>query len=215
LRNFSGANVYAIDLPSHGRSTGQGRKRADDYADVIESFVKTLDIGNVSLFGHSLGGAIVQSLALRRPQWLARIVLVGTGTRLRVTPTIHDGILSDPASTTDFIAQVAFGPSASEALVREFRESLISNDPTVTHGDFSACNHFDITEKVAEIAYPTLIVAGTADKMTPIKYGEYLHTQIPGARMLIIEDGGHMMALEKTEEFMAGVSDFLETRPLS
>ncbi len=45
-----------------------------------------MDLSGVTLIGHSLGGAVALSLALQRPEWLDRIILVGTGARLRVEP---------------------------------------------------------------------------------------------------------------------------------
>jgi pimeloyl-ACP methyl ester carboxylesterase len=79
----------------------------------------------------------------------------------------------------------------------------------VIYGDYSACNQFDIMEKAGEISLPTLVVSGTADKLTPVKYGEYLCQQIPGAQHYIIKQAGHMMALEMPDEFVRSVTDFL------
>ena len=64
-------------------------------------------------------------------------------------------------------------------------------------------------EKVAAINLPTLVISGTADKLTPVKYGEHLCKNIAAAKHSIIKDAGHMMAVEKPEEFVRIVSDFL------
>lgn len=209
LRRFSEANVYAVDLPGHGRSTGGGRKSVDDYADFIEAFISHLHLNNVTLFGHSLGGAITQCLALRSPGWLARIILVGTGARLRVHPGVLDGFLSDFKAAIDLICDWALSPTAPKSLAEAVGEVFAKTDPEIMHGDFSACDQFDITEKIVNISIPTLVVSGTADKLTPVKYGEYLCNHIPGAKLSIIEDGGHMMALEKPDDFMASITSFL------
>lgn len=71
LRETQEVGVYALDLPGHGQSKGRGRDRVDDYAEVIAHFVAELGLSNVFLVGHSLGGAIVQTLGLRAPGWLA------------------------------------------------------------------------------------------------------------------------------------------------
>jgi len=209
LRNFPKADVYTIDLPGHGRSSGFGCKSVDGYADFIEAFVLRMNLKNVTLFGHSLGGAIVQCLALRFPSWLSRIVLVGTGVRLRVSPAILEGLISDFKGTIDLICKWAFGPTASESLIKTVGEGFAKTDPDVIHGDYSACNEFDITGRAGEISIPTLVVSGTEDKLTPIKYGKYLYNHIPGAKLAIIEEGGHMMAIEKPDEFMKSIINFL------
>lgn len=209
LRNFPKANVYAIDLPGHGRSSGYSRKSVDEYADFIEAFVSRMNLKDVILFGHSLGGAIVQRLALRFPSWLSRIVLVGTGVRLRVSPAILEGLISDFKGTIDLICKWAFGSTASESLIKTVGEGFAKTDPDVILGDYSACNEFDIAGRAGEISIPTLVVSGTEDKLTPIKYGKYLYNHIPGAKLAIIEEGGHMMAIEKPDEFMKSIINFL------
>ena len=149
LRNFPKANVYAIDLPGHGRSSGYSRKSVDEYADFIEAFVSRMNLKNVTLFGHSLGGAIVQHLALRFPSWLSRIVLVGTGVRLRVSPAILEGLISDFKGTIDLICKWAFGSTASESLIKTVGEGFAKTDPDVILGDYSACNEFDIAGQLS------------------------------------------------------------------
>lgn len=209
LRNLTKADVYALDLPSHGQSSGDGRASVEAYTDFIEAFVTTLALENVTLIGHSLGGAIVQMLAVRAPGWLTGIVLVGTGVRLRVHPNILDGLLSNFEATIDIICLRAFGPTASDNLISEGREVMLNTPPEVIHGDYSVCNQFNLMEKVAAINLPTLVISGTADKLTPVKYGQYLRDKIPGARQAVIKDAGHMMALEKPGEFTKIIADFL------
>jgi len=209
LRELRLANVYTLDLPGHGQSTGQGRDGVDAYADFIEAFAANLDLNDVTLIGHSLGGAIVQTLAVRAPGWLNSIVLVGTGARLKVHPDILDGLLSNFEATIDIVCQWAFGPTASKTLISEGREAMLKTPPEVVHGDYNACNQFSLMEKAAAINLPTLVISGTDDKLTPVKYGDYLCKNIPAAKHFIIKDAGHMMAVEKPQEFTRIVSDFL------
>jgi pimeloyl-ACP methyl ester carboxylesterase len=209
LRELTLANVYTLDLPGHGQSTGQGRDGVDAYADFIEAFAAKLDLNDVTLIGHSLGGAIVQTLAVRAPGWLNSIVLVGTGARLKVHPDILDGLLSNFEATIDIVCQWAFGPTASETLISEGREAMLKTPPEVVYGDYNACNQFSLMDKAAAINLPTLVISGTADKLTPVKYGDYLCKNIPAAKHFIIKDAGHMMAVEKPQEFTKIIADFL------
>jgi len=209
IRELPQANVYVIDLPGHGQSSGHGRDSVVAYADFIEAFAAKLDLDYVTLIGHSLGGAIVQTLAVRAPGWLKSIVLVGTGARLKVHSDILDGLLSNFEATIDIVCLRAFGPTASDTLISEGREVMLNTPPEVIHGDYSVCNQFNLMEKVAAINLPTLVISGTADKLTPVKYGQYLRDKIPGARQAVIIDAGHMMALEKPGEFTKIIADFL------
>lgn len=222
LRRMPKVNVHAPDLPGHGRSEGKGRTSVEDYADSVHLFAQTLDLKPATLVGHSMGGAIAQTLALRRAPWLERVVLVGTGARLRVHPAILEGLrpssTSAPATTLsesnfktaiDLICRWAYGPHASPQVQRKGHHRLLSVDPQVIYADYIACNNFDVMDQVRDITLPTLIIVGSADQMTPPKYSQYLHDQIPGARLVEIQDGGHMMAVEQPVEVAEAVARFL------
>lgn len=211
LADISHLRVCTPDLPGHGRSTGSGRNRVEDYAGFIDAFVRALDLHRVILMGHSLGGAIALSSALRMPDWLAGLILVGTGARLRVTPAILEGLLSTPEETTHIICHLLFGPTAPPPLIERIRAQLLTMNPRIAHGDFSACDQFDILNRIGEINTPTLVISGAEDKLTPPKYGNFLCSRIPGAGHTIIAGAGHLMALEKTTEFIAAVTGFSTT----
>jgi pimeloyl-ACP methyl ester carboxylesterase len=210
LRATSLADVYGLDLPGHGHSGGHGRTSVEAYADFIEAFVRQLGLSHLTLFGHSLGGAITQCLALRRPPWLAAIVLVGTGARLRVDPSILGSILAFQPATLDLMTQFTLGPAAPQSLISQIRYGFAHTSSRITHSDFLACDRFDVMQQVNRISLPTLIVSATHDLLTPLKYSEYLYKHIPNARLHIIENAGHMMALERPREFMEGVTGFFK-----
>jgi len=209
LRRLPGANVYALDLPGHGRSQSRGRTRVDDYADTVELFVQALGLERAAVAGHSMGGAIAQTLALRRPPWLTSVILVGTGARLRVHPLILEGLKTHFEATIDTICQWAYGPTTNEQVLRQGRKQLLQVDSAVIHGDYTACHQFDVMDRVGDITLPTLIISGSADKMTPPKYSHYLHQQIAGSQLVEIKEGGHMMAVEKPTEVAQAVAAFL------
>jgi pimeloyl-ACP methyl ester carboxylesterase len=64
---------------------------------------------------------------------------------------------------------------------------------------------------VGNIAVPALIITGTADLLTPPKYAEYLHTQIPRSELLILEGAGHMFLMERADEVARAIRTFLST----
>ena len=208
MRASALADVHGLDLPGHGHSGGSGRTSVEDYADFIQTFVQHLRLDRVAVFGHSLGGAIVQCLALRKPDWLEAIVLVGTGARLRVAPAVLDTVVADPEAFLELAPQFYFAPGPPRNLVSQIRTGLAKIDPHITHGDFCACDRFDIMPELHRISLPTLIISADLDRLTPLKYSRYLHEHIPGSCLHIIENAGHMMALERPGEFMAGVEAF-------
>jgi pimeloyl-ACP methyl ester carboxylesterase len=209
LRRLEGANVYALDLPGHGRSEGTGRRSVAAYRDFLLAFLEALGLEKAILVGHSMGGAISLDFALHYPDRLAGLVPVGSGARLRVLPAILTGILSDFEATADLILDYAFGPSATEQLKRLGRQRLLKTPPQVLHGDYAACDAFDVMERLGEVRCPTLVIGGTADRLTPPKYSIYLRDHIPGAELVLVDAAGHMVMLEKPEIVSKAISKFI------
>lgn len=203
-------DVLLIDLPGHGGSGGAGRNSIAAYAEFISRFVETLNLGRVILMGHSLGGAVVQSIAMELPKWLEGIVLVGTGAKLRVNPAILDGLKAHPNQAFEFILKALFGPGVSTELVDQIRQGFLLTPAEVTFNDFLACDRFDARPSIGQIDCPALILSGEADRLTPVKYGAYLEKAIQGSRHVVLPNAGHMMALEDPEGFTDAVGAFLK-----
>lgn len=209
LRHLTSLTVITPDLPGHGRSSGRGQTSVAAYADFIAAFVAALDLRHVVLMGHSLGGAIALETALRSPDWLTGLILVGTGARLRVNPAILDGMLRDREHTIDFLCERLFGPGVSGSLADQVRADFLRTDPRVIHGDFSACDQFDVMDRLPGITVPTRVISATHDQLTPPKYGAYLCAHIPQATHTLIQGAGHMLAQEKTADFVNATTRFL------
>jgi pimeloyl-ACP methyl ester carboxylesterase len=209
LRRLAGANTYALDLPGHRKSEGQGRTSISAYADFVAAFLETLGLERVILVGHSMGGATALDFALRYPEKLAGLVLVGSGARLRVAPAILDGIHRDFKATVRLICDYAFALDEPEQLKREGRRQMGQTHPDVLYGDFAACDTFDVMDRLGEICCPTLAICGTADRLTPPKYSIYLHDNIPNAQLVLIEGAGHMVMLEQPEAVTQAIAGFI------
>jgi pimeloyl-ACP methyl ester carboxylesterase len=210
LRRLPQASVYALDLPGHGRSAGAGYTDIESYADAVIQFIETLALHKVVLVGHSMGGAVAQTIALRHLPEVAALVLIGTGAKLRVAPAILDQILLDFAQAVAITNQFAWSASAPPEMVARGRDLLAKTSPTVMHNDFTACNQFDIRTQLAQIDLPTLVIAGSADRLTPPPYGRCLADNIPQAQFTLLDGAGHMMMVEKPGETAEAVGLFLE-----
>jgi pimeloyl-ACP methyl ester carboxylesterase len=203
------ATVYTLDLPGHARSPGHGCRTIECYAEAVVAFLDAVAVDQAVIVGHSMGGAIAQMLALRSGGRVKSLVLVGTGARLRVARDILDGIQSDFDEAIDLITQFAWSPDTAPSLMELGRQALSETGPDVLLGDFLACHHFDVMESLGEIKAPALVITGTADKLTPVKYARYLVEHIPDARLVTVGGAGHMVMLEQPEQVADAAREFV------
>jgi pimeloyl-ACP methyl ester carboxylesterase len=156
-----------------------------------------------------MGGAIILQVALQHPSAVKGLILLSTGARLRVTSAILDKVLSDYDGVVNFVTKFAWSQNASPDIVSLGRRMLHRAKPESVHGDYVACNNYDLTNRLSEIDVPTLIIGGADDKMTPIAYSQYLAEHIIGANLVSLNGGGHMLAQEQPEPVALAVLEFL------
>jgi len=149
-------------------------------------------------------------LALDFADLAGGLVLVATGARLRVAPAILEGIRSNFEQSVELITGYAWSERAPARMVARGREGLLDTGPEVLAGDFTACDRFDVMGRLGEIRVPTLVVAGSDDRLTPPRYALFLAGHIPDASLVVIEGAGHMVMLERSDEVTKAVREFLE-----
>lgn len=202
-------NPVIIELPGHGESGGEGEEEIGKYAEHVHSFLKALNLPKIFLAGHSMGGAIVQTIALTHPKLIKGIVLVGTGARLRVLPVILNGIRGHFKETVQKITRFAYSRKVPLELIDRGVNDLMRCRPGVLYGDFLACDRFDVMNEVKKINLPTLILCGDDDELTPVKYSQFLHNQIKGSKLDILPNAGHMVMMESPEVFNEEIREFI------
>ncbi|RME82279.1 MAG: alpha/beta hydrolase [Caldilineae bacterium] len=197
LRRLPDHDVYALDLPGHGRSQGPGRDDIGAYAEVVHAWAEAIGLAPFVLAGHSMGGAIALTFALRYPAHLRGLGLVATGARLKVNPQILQGLRSDREGVGRLLVEWVHGQRASPAQKRQYLRHFLAVDEDVLLGDWHACDRFDLRDHLPDIRVPALVVSGSQDKMTPATFGQYLAERLPDADLTLIEGGGHMLMLEQ------------------
>ena len=210
VRGLPQTTSYALNLPGHGNSTGQGRDSVAAYAEWLVAFLDAVELEQATLVGHSMGGAIAIDAALHHPERVAGLCLVATGARLRVAPTVLHGLRQNFMATVRQVAEWCYGPQVPPEMIHLSELQMAATSPEVLYGDFAACDAFDVTGRLSEIGSPTAIVCGTEDRMTPPKYAAYLRDKIPGAALHLIEGAGHMVMLEKPGELTAILAENIE-----
>ena len=201
-------NTFALDLPGHGESAGKAQSDLDAYAQWSVEVIRTVFDEPPFLMGHSMGGAIVQQAALSNPDLIKGIILVGTGPRLQVAPMFLEGLQKNFEEIVDTIIGFAYASGADPRLIKEGAKLMKEPGADVVHGDFSACNRFDLQNQIKDINLPCLILCGNEDKLTPPSLSKKLNESIEGSRMEILPDAGHMVMIENYQAFNDRVLDF-------
>ncbi len=213
LRRMPGAQVWTLDLPGHGRSPGAGRTTVADYARDVQAFLDAAQIARAVVVGHSMGGAIAQQLALDYPERVAGLVLIVTGSRLPVEPSLPERVLATPAAAIRWIVERAWHPATPAAQLALACERLGQTSPAVLSGDFLACQAFDVRGREHQIGVPVLVIGAAGDRMVFPDFSLTLAERIPHAQLLIIEGAGHMVTLERPAEVARAIREWLGEQP--
>lgn len=210
LRRLPNTRVIALDLPGHGRSAGPGRTDTLAYAGDVVAFLSAAGIRRAIMAGHSMGGAIAQQLALHWPEKTAGLVLIGTGSKLPVDPTLPQRIIDETGKTVRWIVDWSWSPGTPESVKARARQRLLAVDPEVLRGDYLACQGFDVRDQIDRIAAPALVLGAADDNMVKVKFSATLAERIPHARLVVIEGAGHMFPLERAKMTADAITQWLE-----
>lgn len=216
IRRLAGETMYALDLPGHGQSEGNGRQAVEAYADDVVLFMQSLKIRSAVIVGISMGGAIALTLALKYPKKVKALALLGSGAKMRVAQTVIEtaGNPNTFESAVETININCFSEGAQQNLVQLSKQSMLKMRPPVLLGDFLACNEFNVIDQLEKITVPTLVICGLEDKMTPSKFSELLHAGITNSTLHILEHAGHMVMLEQPDEVADLLKQFLDKLPV-
>jgi pimeloyl-ACP methyl ester carboxylesterase len=202
---------YAINLPGRAGTDGPPLERVAEMESFLSSFLDSEVTGEYIVVGHSLGGAIAIEHALAAPpERLAGIVLLATGARLRVHPMIlqlFDQVAKSGAKIPPLPPGLYEQGADPDLVARASKDRELT--PIETGGaDWQAANSFDRMSDIAKINVPALIVAGTNDALTPVKYAAYMASQLPDAELHVIDGAGHMLVMERVDEVAGWIKRF-------
>ena len=222
-----GFRVIAPDLLGYGYSA---KPRDFDYtigaqARMLDKLLDQLGLAQVTLVGSSYGGAIAASIALDYPTRVKKLVLVGAVTNNEPTKYLLMRLFGSPL-IGDILSPLLL--SSRHLLKRRMkrvydRHSWVLDDVRVEarHQPLrTAATHRAIIRTVRRwdadriqreahlITQPTLLVWGDNDAEVPLRFGQHLHSAIKGARMVIIQNCGHLPHEEFPKAFIEVVGGF-------
>ena len=201
-------NSKALDLPGH--PNGRPCPSIEQYLEWVRGFTTARRYKNMVICGHSMGGAISMLYALRYPEEVRGIILVGTGARLRVHPEyLQTGREASKDKSQWLENQMGYYTGVAQDMVQSMKRRSMEVGPSVELNDLLACDQFDVMQEVQDIALPTLVICGSEDTMTPVKYADYLADNIPGAKKAVIPGASHFVQMQKYKQVNASIEEFL------
>jgi len=207
LRHFR--NSKAIDLPGH--PDGVPCDSIEGYVEWVRGFVKARRYKDVVLCGHSMGGAIAQMYALRYPEEINGLILIGTGAKLKVASGYIDGLRSSTDGPIEWVdSQKRFFSGVEPDLYQLLVQRAAQIGPDVGLNDLLCCDKFDVLSEISRISLPTEIIAGSMDQLTPVKFSDYLASNIVNSEEYVVQGGDHFLQLQHHREVNGRIEKFLQ-----
>ena len=205
--------VIAIDLLGFGRSD----KPQIDYhiavfVEVIQEFLRVLEIERIAVLGESLGGWIAASFALNFPERVDKLILVdAAGVWGDIAELPIDLRVSTRAHLHDVFKLVFFDKrlATDELVDMAYKLHLLRGDGRTIDSVLRNTAAERLDDVISRLNIPTLIVWGEQDEMIPLSVGQNLHKLIRGSKLEVIPQCGHVPALEQPAEFVQHVLGFL------
>ena len=204
LLDFRGCGLS--DRPTSGHDLA-------GYASDLRSALASID-ASVTLVGHSMGGKLAQYIASERPANLERLILVAPGS-------------AKGSRQSERHRELSFSAYGSRVRIERFQRAAMAREPSpqsmerilddalvAQHehwtGWYDRGRGVDFAERLAEIAVPTLVVAGRKDPIAPaLRVKRDVAGEIPGALFVELLNVGHNLPIEAPGDVAAAIERFV------
>ncbi len=223
--------VFLVDLKGFGLSERphDDKYSVNDQAEIIKSFIVEKNLENLTLVGHSLGGAVALLTYIKvnnvKPR-IKSLILIDTACYPESLPPFIK-ILRIPVISALLSKITPTRLAVSKVLMKSFYD-----DDKITDEIFSSYLFFnqlpgsdyaarktaeqiippdaeEIIQKLPKISVPVLLLWGYDDEIIPLAYGLKLHHDIPGSRLVSLKQCGHIPPEEKPDETVNEMAKFL------
>ncbi|MGW4533963.1 alpha/beta fold hydrolase [Nocardia sp. NPDC004340] len=200
-------------------------------ATLIDEFLASLDLTDVTIVANDTGGALVQLLMVAHPERIGRVILTTCDAFTHfLPPPFHllpqlFAVPAAPWMVSRFLSArllhrtpLAFGWIAKRPLPPHIVESYVSHirDDAEIRWDYrrftrSISNTYtlDAAERLSEFTKPTLLVWGAQDKLFPLELAEKLHRRLPASTLRTLDDCYVFIAEDRPEALTAAILQFL------
>jgi pimeloyl-ACP methyl ester carboxylesterase len=202
---------------------GPGPETVAEYAHDLAEMIQQLRLERPSVLGVSFGGAIALELAVRYPNLVGALALQGAEARFRssIGSMIARRVLerfplpSDNGFVNQFF-NILHGCRPEPGRLPQFViERIWETDQGVMASRLRALERFDVSERLASVSAPTLVLAGTRDVVVPPSRQKALAEAVPNGHYVALEGAGHIAFLTHGAEVAREVRRLLKARARS
>jgi pimeloyl-ACP methyl ester carboxylesterase len=223
--------VITLDLPGHGltRAPVGWPMSVDSYVSVVEAFAKAKSLDKFVIGGSSMGGNVAWEYALAHPERTKGLILVDSAGWPAPKPSAEQQKMADlfrnPVSRfvvrdLDSSAQIKKGLQGAYAQRGVVTDAMLNRYIELNRAPGHRDAIIDImlggdrqkpatAERLARIGVPTLVLHGAKDSMVPPADGRRFADSIPGAKLIVYQDSGHVVQEEAADASAADVKVFM------
>ena len=190
------ADIRAYDEQRHARIEG--------YAEDVNLILQALDLQDVVFVGHSVSAMIGVLAAIEQPQRFSQLLLLCPSPRYLDDPPGYtggfsradiDGLLdlmeSSPQGWAGFLAPAVMGADSPQPLTDELKASFCAADPYITRRFARAVFLADHRHVLPQLRVPSVVMQAATDAIAPPGVGAYMHQQLPGSTLALMDTVGH------------------------
>jgi pimeloyl-ACP methyl ester carboxylesterase len=207
-----------VVVPTHPGFGGTQRpeplETVGQLAELYASMFVELALDDVTLIGNSIGGWIAAEVALLRPADLGRLVLVdAVGIDVPEHPVA--GVLSPQQLIEHSWYDTSKAPILDPAALPPEAQQILAANRAALARYGGAMTDPGLMPRLSDVAIPTLVLWGEADRIVDTDYGRAFAAAIPGARFELLPTTGHVPQMETPELLLEALRPFVTGGPTS
>lgn len=216
-------NILSFDLRGHGKSEKPRtyeEYKISDFVEDLRSLIEFLQIGKFVFVGHSMGCFVILAYLHNYQEKVSKVVLLApnfSGNKVlsakMLIPLIYVG--------ATLFEKIPYSPERGKHI--DYSKYPNSSDWSIPRTIADMRNttlraylyttkqwyNFDAEDFLEKIHIPTLIIHGKKDTIFPVKYGVFMASKIPSAKIVLLENADHIIALNNAQEILKEVRDFM------
>jgi pimeloyl-ACP methyl ester carboxylesterase len=216
----NGYNVFAFDLPGHGRSEGEPLESVEAMAQWLLAALRELGVTQATLAGHSMGALVALHAAATASGLARNVALLGFSYPMLVgKPLLEAARNNDHAAIDmmmiwghDHLAQIGGNAMPGMGIVTPAQRIVERAAPGVLFTDLNACHTYAVGESSAQaLDCPVTLILAERDRMTPLRTAHAFTKNFRRADAIVLSECGHGMLAERPEETYQALAQALET----